>query len=53
MTQKQEKKIAAEVLRDYWPTEKQTDRVRKGRIVEVTPEDLIAGMESGTLKRAK
>lgn len=47
------KKIAAEVLRDYWPTGNQMDRVRKGQIVEVTAEDLIEGMENGTLKRVK
>lgn len=45
--------IAARVLRDYWPTEDQLDRVRKGAIVEVTAGDLINGMENGTLERIK
>ncbi len=52
MTSK-EKTIAAEVLKDYWPTDNQQDRIRKGQIVEVTAERLIEGMENNTLKRVK
>lgn len=50
---KEDKTIAARVLRDYWPTEDQNDRVRKGAIIEVTAEQMIDGMEIGTLERVK
>lgn len=53
MPEKKTKLIAARVLRDYWPTESQKDRVRKGTVVEVTAEDMIDGMENGTLERVK
>lgn len=45
--------IKAVVLRDFWPTDKQEDRVRAGTIVEVTAEAMIDGMEKGLLARAK
>lgn len=45
--------IPARVLRDFWPTEKQEDRVRKGQVIDVTANDLIEGMENGTLERVK
>lgn len=44
--------VAAEVLRDYWPTDSDDDRVRAGTIVQVTKDALIAGLEAGVLKRA-
>ena len=44
--------VAAEVLRDYWPTENDADRVRAGAIVQVTKDALIEGMEKGILRKA-
>ncbi|WP_434286298.1 hypothetical protein [Celeribacter sp. SCSIO 80788] len=49
----EEETVEARVLRGYWPTEKQEDRVRKGQIVSVTKDALIDGMESGLLERVK
>ena len=45
--------MTARVLRDFWPTENEIDRVRKGTVIDVTAEELIHGMENGTLERAK
>ena len=53
MNAKKTEKISAQVLRDYWPTDNQMDRVRKGQVIEVTAEELIEGMEKGTLQRVK
>jgi len=47
------KLVTCEVLRDYWPTDNQNDRVRKGKIVEVPVEAALDGVESGALKRIK
>lgn len=44
--------VKAEVLRDYWVAADEAGRVRAGSIVEVSKDDLIAGMEKGLLKRA-
>ncbi len=44
--------IKARVLRDYWPTGDDIDRVRAGTIIEVTADALIEGMEKGILVRA-
>lgn len=41
------------VQRDYWPTEDENDRVRKGTVVEVTPDEAMDGLESGLLQRVK
>lgn len=41
------------VQRDYWPTDNEMDRVRKGTIVEVTADEAMDGMESGLLARVK
>ena len=43
--------VAAEVLRDYWPTGEDLDRVRAGTIVQVTKDALIDGMEKGILRK--
>ena len=51
--QPEQPKFAAKVLRDFWPTGDQEDRVRKGQVIEVTPEELIAGLELNTLARVK
>lgn len=48
-----EKKMKARVLRDFWPTENEEDRVRAGAIVEVDAEAMIQGLESGILERVK
>lgn len=48
-----EKKVKARVLRDFWPTEHDKDRVRAGAVVDVTTEALIDGMEKGVLERVK
>ena len=45
--------VSARVIRDYWPTENETDRVRAGAIVEVSKDALIDGMEKGVLERVK
>lgn len=45
--------VAARVLRDFWPTDSQEDRVREGSVIEVTKDELIAGMESGVMERVK
>lgn len=45
--------VSVRVLRGFWPTENQEDRVRKGQIIEVTKDDLIAGLEAGTMERIK
>jgi len=41
------------VKRDYWPTDDDNDRVRKGTIVEVTADEAMDGMENGLLQRVK
>jgi len=48
-----EKKVKAKVLRDFWPTENDVDRVRAGTVIDVTMETLIDGMEKGILERVK
>ena len=47
------KKMKAVVLRDFWPTENQLDRVRKGQVIEVTAEEMIDGLEAKSLERLK
>lgn len=48
-----EKKMQARVLRDFWPTAKDEDRIKAGTIVEVDADALIKGMEDGILERVK
>lgn len=43
--------VMAVILRDYWPTGDDLDRVRAGTVQAVTKDELIAGMESGVMKR--
>ncbi len=45
--------IKAKVLRDYWPTEHEIDRVRAGSVIDVTKDEMIDGLEKGILVRAK
>lgn len=45
--------VKVRVLRDFWPTENEKDRVRAGTIIEVTKDTLIDGMEKGILERVK
>lgn len=45
--------VQAVVLRDYWTkAEEDGGRVREGTVVDVTKDELIAGMEKGLLRRA-
>lgn len=46
----QESTVRALVMRDFWPTE--DNRVRAGTVIDVTKDDLIAGLETGILARA-
>jgi hypothetical protein len=48
-----EKTVKARVLRDFWPSENEMDRVRAGSIVDVSMETLVDGMEKGVLERVK
>lgn len=48
-----EKTVKCRVLRDYWPTDDQMDRVRKGDIIEATLEQALDGVEAGNLERVK
>ncbi len=43
----------ARVLRDFWPTEHESDRVRAGTVIDVDTETLLDGMEKGILERVK
>ena len=44
--------VRAEVMRDYWTkADEDGGRVRAGSIVDVTKDQLIAGMETGLLRR--
>jgi len=52
-TPKASETVLAIVLRDFWTGGDDEDRVREGELVEVSKDELIAGMESGTLARAK
>lgn len=46
-------KVICRVLRDFWPTDDENDRVRKGEIVEVDTDAAFLGIETGTLERVK
>lgn len=48
-----EKMMKARVLRDFWPTDKEIDRVRAGAVIEVSVETMMDGMEKGILERVK
>lgn len=48
-----EKMTKARVLRDFWPTENELDRVKAGTEIEVSMETLIDGMEKGIMERVK
>lgn len=48
-----EKMIKVRVLRDFWPTDLDVDRVRAGTITEVDMETLVDGLEKGILERVK
>lgn len=45
--------VMVRVLRDYWPTDSQEDRIRKGTLQEVSALEALDGIESGTLERVK
>lgn len=44
-------KVKAVILRDYW--DDTGERQPEGKVIEVTKDALIAGMENGILKRVK
>lgn len=48
-----EKMTKVRVLRDFWPTDRDEDRVRAGAEMEVTMETLVDGLEKGILERVK
>lgn len=48
-----EKLVKARVLRDFWPTDNEMDRVRAGTEIEVNMETLVDGLERGILERIK
>lgn len=45
--------MKARVLRDFWPTDNEMDRIRAGAIIEVDTETMLDGMERGVLERVK
>lgn len=48
---KKDSLVQCVVNRDYWPTE--GERVRKGTIIEITPEEALDGIETGAISRLK
>lgn len=48
-----EKMTKVRVLRDFWPTDRDEDRVRAGTEIEVNMETLVDGLEKGILERVK
>lgn len=52
-TPKTEETVLAIVMRDFWTGEDDESRQRAGKMIEVSKDDLIAGLEAGTLARAK
>lgn len=53
MAEKAEKLTKVRILRDFWPTDNDEDRVRAGTEMEVDTETLINGLENGILERVK
>lgn len=51
--QKAEPTVTCRVLRDYWPTDDENDRVRKGAVVDVPVSVALDGVEAGSLQRMK
>ena len=43
--------VRCRVLRDFWP--KEDERVRAGTIIELSAEEAMDGIESGSLSRVK
>ncbi len=43
--------VQAVVVRDFWPTDDPADRVRAGQVITVSKDDMIVGLERGTLAR--
>lgn len=50
---KKDSKLQFVVRRDFWPTDRQEDRVRKGTIVEMTAEEALDGIASGAIERLR
>lgn len=49
---KAEPTVRALVRRDFWVAADEAGRVRAGSIIEVTKDEMIAGLETGVLARA-
>lgn len=45
--------VLCRVKRDFWPTEDENDRVRKGQVIEVSALEALDGIESGALERVR
>ena len=43
--------VKAVVMRDYWTKADEAGRVRTGTVLDVSKDDLIAGLETGILAR--
>ena len=50
---KEEGMVRVVVLRDFWPTDDDADRVRAGAVIDVTADEAMDGLESGTMARMK
>lgn len=53
MAKEPEKLVKVRILRDFWPTDNDLDRVRAGTETEVDMETLVDGLEKGILERVK
>lgn len=49
---KVEQTVRALVMRDFWTAADEAGRVRAGTILDVSKDDMIAGLETGILARA-
>ncbi len=45
--------VTCRVVRDFWPSANEDDRVRKGQIIELTPMDAIDAIEAGAVERVR
>lgn len=48
-----EKMTKVRILRDFWPTDKEADRIRAGAVLDVNMDTLVDGLERGILERIK
>ena len=45
--------VTCVVLRDYWPSDVEEDRVRAGTIIDLEPMDALDKIEAGMVKRMR